>query len=182
MASVPQPAETKQAVKVDRPQPTRTPTGGTVPMTGGGKRAVAWAMQNLGVRESGGNRGVQIDKWQREFGMAGQPYCGAFIGAAMRRAGAKGITNRIVYVPNIIADAKSKRNGFAGWYTNARQARVGDAVVLLNGGHVGMVVGVNRDGSVTTVEGNTSTRGGGEGVARKRRSGSEITGFARVRY
>lgn len=150
--------------------------------TGGGQKAIQWAMGKVGTRESGHNRGAAVDAIQKKFGMAGQPWCGLFVGNAAKAAGAKGLTAEVASVPAIMRNAQAKRAGFTGWSRDSRSARPGDFVVLFGGGHVELVVGVNRDGSIRTVGGNTSLAGGGEGVAKKTRGRGEITGIAHVRY
>lgn len=150
--------------------------------TGGGQRAIQWALGKVGTREQGHNRGATVDQIQRRFGMAGQPWCGLFVGNAAKAAGAKGLTSEVASVPAIMRNAKAGRAGFTGWSANPRAARPGDFVVLFGGGHVELVTGVNKDGSVNTIGGNTSLAGGGEGVAKKHRSRGEITGIAHVRY
>ena len=149
------------------------------PLTGAqlsesGMAAVRWARSKVGIHESGGNT-------VRQLGFAGQAWCGLFVTMAANKNGAK-VTGNTAYVPTIMQEAKSKSNGFAGWTSNTHAARPGDFVVLFGGGHVELVTSVNRDGSVNTIGGNTSTPGGGEGVARKTRSRGQITGIAKVRY
>lgn len=170
-------------VKIDVPKPTPSASGSgqTVPMTEGGKVAVAWALSKLGTKETGANRGKVVDAIEQKFGMVGQAWCGAFVGYGANKAGAK-LTNRVVYVPNVVADARAGTNGFSGWSSDYRKAKVGDVVVLYGGSHVGLVTGLTKDGLLKTVEGNTSVRSGGEGVETKTHGADDITGIAHVRY
>jgi hypothetical protein len=133
------------------------------------------------VREFSPNRSPFIDKVQRQFGLQGQAWCGAFVGAMANANGAR-IGRRVVYVPYVVADAQNRTNGFSGWSTNTRAARPGDFVVVNGRGHVEMVESVLPNGDVRTVGGNTGRPGGGEGVARKVRPRSTVTGIAHVRY
>jgi hypothetical protein len=43
-----------------------------------------WTIDNLGVKEmpKGSNRGVEIDKWERRFGLLGEPWCAMFTSIA----------------------------------------------------------------------------------------------------
>lgn len=151
------------------------------PVAAGGARAVQLAAGKLGVREQGQNSGPGPAQFQNVFGIGSQAWCGAFVGAIAKQAGAKGITSRVTYVPNVVADAKAGTNGFTGWSSDPHQARAGDFVVLFGSSHVEMVVSVNKDGSLNTIGGNTSAPGG-EGVARKTRGRGDITGVAHVKY
>ena len=64
--------------------------------------------------------------------------------------------------------------------------QVGDQFFLSDGlgstGHTGLVVGVNSDGSVITVEGNQAVRDGVEGVVKKGRALWDIAGFGHPMY
>ena len=64
--------------------------------------------------------------------------------------------------------------------------QVGDQFFLSDGlgstGHTGLVVGVNSDGSVVTVEGNQAVRDGVEGVVKKGRALWDIAGFGHPMY
>jgi hypothetical protein len=132
-------------------------------------RAVQAAKSKLGETEHppGSNRGPFIDKCMAEFTtVRGVSWCGAFVGWCLRQAGVEGLTERILYVPFIIDDAKHCRNGFAG-PVNPRDIRLGDLVCMDFGGSgdVGEHVGIARGPAfktggawyVPTYEGNTST-------------------------
>jgi hypothetical protein len=141
--------------------------------------AVRAAKNRLGTSEVGGNnRGPKVDKWERKYGMVGQPWCGIFVGTVLQRAGVKGITSRVASVAAIEQDAQAGRNGFSSWHS-ARNARKGDAVTFASHSHVGFVTKVDRRrGIVYTIEGNTGTGN----VARRQHSFSEIKGAARPNY
>lgn len=152
-------------------------------------KAVAWAAARVGTTErpAGSNRGPTIDQWQRAFGFRGAPWCGLMVGNALRAGGVRGVTSRIASVALIEDDARAGRAPFRGWTSGSGVLR-GDLVVIGGRGvHVGMVVERHRDGSCTTLEGNTSFGPGGSqanggALARRRRSRGEIRGYARVRY
>jgi hypothetical protein len=130
-----------------------------------------------------------VSSWLRDFGMDGEPWCGAFVGYALRRVAGIQVPNGAVYTPNIIDCARAKTGGFEGWYPWARR-RPGDLVLLKWPGiswepcdHVGIL---DEDG-VHTIEGNTSPDSGGSqndggGVYRRRRDAAVIVGCARPRY
>lgn len=149
---------------------TRTPVPAGVP-SGGAAKAVAAAASKVGVHEQGSNNVPFL-------GVRGQQWCGYFATWAARQGGAK--VPSMGYVPDIAAAAAAKRSGFTGWTRGTRGARPGDLAVIRTSagahGHVGLVVSVNRDGSVNTIEGNWSDQ-----VGRVRRKG-EVTGIAHVAY
>lgn len=149
----------------------------------GAATAVAWALAQVGQHEQGfANRGAWVDTLQREFGMFAQPWCGAFVGKALRLAGVP-VPDGIVYTPNIVAWAKTGLNGWS-WHTTPEK---GDLALFKWPGvsrdvcdHVGLVVGDGRK----TVEGNTSAGAGGSqndggGVFLRDRGGFGCIGYAR---
>lgn len=120
----------------------------------GPKAALAWcrAQVDAHVREqpSGSNTGPQVSVYQRNFGIDGSPWCGAFVGTAMLHAGLHPSV-RIVYVPYIAQDYRR-----VSW--DDRQP--GDLVCFNFGAglqHVGMLAGDREH----TFEGNTSPGEGG---------------------
>jgi len=133
---------------------------------------VDWAMAQVGVTSS--SRAELIDAWQREFGLEGLDWCGCFVGYALRHAGGvDDIDGRVVWVPCVLADARS---GEHGWRTllDPEGATPGDAVLYCwdeSGvpGHIGLVIENSpEEGTLTAVEGNTTSgdvgdqaRGGG---------------------
>jgi hypothetical protein len=162
--------------------------------TGGGaaERTVAWCRAQLKTRESpmGSNRGPTITRWQAEFGNpgGGWPWCGAFVGYALRHSGGVAVPAGVVYTPNILAWARSGTAGFEGLH-KWDNARPGDLVLMrFPGGsrdpvhHVGIY-----EGKGVTIEGNTSSgvagsQDNGGGVYRRKRPASMIVGCARPRY
>lgn len=142
-------------------------------------KALAFAKANIGVVEhpANSNRGPKIDQWQRDVDMLGQPWCGAFVHAALKAAGVKGLSSRMRYTPYILSDAKNGANGLTKVVSWA-DAKPGD-VVLFNwdGGvvdHVGLVEKVLSPTALQTIEGNTSSstagsQSNGGGVYRRTR-------------
>jgi hypothetical protein len=174
---------TTTGFKITPGQGPGAPKGGRPgPVGQGPEKAVAAAIKRLGVSESNGsNRGTTLDKWQQQYGMLGQPWCGIFVGLVLEKAGVKGIGSDVASTAAIEANGKAGRGGFKSWHS-PQQAQVGDALLIRPGGsngHVGLVVGVDRKkGLIHTIEGNT-----GDGtVARRTHSMSSVHGAARPRW
>jgi cell wall-associated NlpC family hydrolase len=149
------------------------------------RKAVRWARSQVGVKESppGSNRGPKIDDWQRAHGMLAQPWCGAFVGMALRAGGVR-LPNGVVYTPTILAWAKNRQHGLS----LTSKPRPGDLVLykFSNGPapveHVGLYIGEGL-----TIEGNTSSdeqgsQDNGGMVAVRRRRGRGVVAYVRVRY
>jgi hypothetical protein len=161
--------------------------------------AVKFAHSRVGVTESpaGSNRGPWVDKFQAAFGdERGYAWCGAFVGWAAKKAGLRGLTERVLYVPFIIADARAGKNGFEK-FVSAREVQLGDFVCMdfagspVVGEHVGIARGaayrVGDRWYVPTIEGNTSSGDGGSqsnggGVFERSRPVEVIVGCARPRW
>lgn len=159
-------------------------------------QALKYAQSQIGTVESGGNNhGPKIETWQKRVEtkpgeMAGAPWCGAFMFSALQAAGVKGLSWRMRYVPYIVEDAKLGRNGMkqlVSW----SDRKPGDLVIFnFDGGpvdHVGMYVHDNPDGTVSTVEGNTSSgqagsQANGDGVYARVRARALIAYLVRPRY
>lgn len=152
--------------------------GGTGAATGSAARAVQAAQKRIGIGEVGSsNRGKKLDDWERRFGMLGQAWCGIFVGLALQKAGVKGVTSRVASVSGIEEDARAGRNGFSR-FLSANKARPGDALIVRRGGHVGLVESVDKNGTIHTIEGNTST---GK-VQRRTHTAGSVYGVARPRF
>jgi predicted chitinase/peptidoglycan hydrolase-like protein with peptidoglycan-binding domain len=130
----------------------------------GKKAALAYAKKHADRRtaETRVNGGPYIDDWCKlvhlQPGTAGAHWCGAFVNACLVKAGLPS-RDWLRYTPAIVNNARA---GVEGWSWHTRP-RVGD-LVLFNWpsgdfvDHVGIVVRVNADGSVRTVEGNFQNR------------------------
>lgn len=159
--------------------------------------AMALSAKHVGTTESPpfSNRGPLVDRMVGTFTQVrGIAWCGAAVGYWLKHAGVKGLTERVLYVPYIIADAKACRNGFAG-PVDTRRIKKGDLVCMdfgterVEGEHVGLAIADfdPRTDSVRTREGNTSStqsgsQANGGGVYERTRKASLIVCGARPRY
>lgn len=106
-----------------------------------------------------------------------QPWCGVWCFNALKAAGVAGLDYNLASVEWIEARAKAKQAPFTGWTTDRSKVRPGDLVTLFSPGqHVGMVADVEGS-TIVTEEGNTS-----DTSAQRRRSMSDVVGFALVAY
>lgn len=151
-----------------------------------------WCASQIGTVESpaGSNRVKYWLNTKPEWN--GNAWCAAFLQSGALRGG-EDMRDDFgwgpYYVPQITADAKA-----AGQWTQT--PRAGDWIVMGNSGysHIGVVEKVIQGavaGStsliVQTIEGNTSptsagSQNNGGGVYRKRRTGSFVKGFIRIKY
>jgi len=114
---------------------------------------VAKAREEIGTVEEGDN----LTKYGKFTGHDGQPWCGSYVMWAAHEVGLK--VPNCVYTPAGVSGFQ----GIGAW-ANAETAKPkpGDIVFFdfIEGGatveHVGIVVKDNLDGTVVTVEGNTS--------------------------
>jgi hypothetical protein len=124
-----------------------------------GERVVAKAASYLWVHEVpwGSNRSTTIDRWSREWGMVGVPWCNIFSDAVYREAG---VDDEGIQSP---ATAITASNGYK------RGAVVSYPVVggllVWPGTHVAVIERVYSKTTVGTIEGNSGDR-----VARRTRS------------
>lgn len=152
--------------------------------------ALNYALSFVGTKESpaNSNRGPQIDKWEQAVDMIAQPWCGAFVHAALDHAGVKGLSSRMRYCPYIIEDAKAGKNGLlkvVPW----EDRTPGDLLVYQwDTGpvdHVGLYFSDARGPvTVNTVEGNTAVgndSNGGE-VMRRVRDRKFVAAVVRPAY
>lgn len=125
-----------------------------------GTRAVTVARQELqaGVFEDEGNTntGTQIDQYQREFGLHGQPWCAMFTYWCFKTAAtALGCPNPL---PKIAA-----AQALLIWAQKNNKVvttpEAGDLLIVRPGTHVGLVTGAARAGRVPSIEGNTWSHG-----------------------
>lgn len=141
------------------------------------KRIIAIATGELGLKESGQNRG-EILKYPRFFGRGAEAWCADFASWVYTKAGVPlNCASTRTMVANLKAAGKWKTGNpkpgdlvFFDWVKGNGYRGSGLA------DHVGIVVSVNADGSVNTIEGNAQNSSGVQGVWRHtRRSG--ILGF-----
>jgi CHAP domain len=135
---------------------------------------LATARSQIGVRERGNNR-TPYGRW---YGVDGQAWCAMFVSWVFAHAGRPlpAIDSRRGYA--LVRDGYRWARAHGRW---TRRPQVGDVFFILYGngqGHTGIVERVNRNGTITTIEGNTNTDGSsnGVGVFRRRRSIRSING------
>jgi len=113
---------------------------------------VTKAQAEVGTAEVGNN----LTKYGKFTGHDGQPWCGSFVMWLAHEVGFKTMPN-CVYTPAGVTAFQGK-----GQWSNHETAKpkAGDIVFFSFSGrgveHVGIVVKDNGDGTVTTIEGNTS--------------------------
>jgi hypothetical protein len=152
--------------------------GAAAPSSDTIKTAIHAANNRLGITETAGsNRGPEVDKMQRSFGMVGQPWCGIYVGTVLRRAGVK-VDSRVASVAEIETMARAKTGGFEGGWHSAKHARAGDALVTRRGQHVAFVKSVDRDGTIHVIGGNQGNGAVTEGSWRP----DQVYGVARPSY
>lgn len=147
-----------------------------IPATGAGNPAmVAIAQREVGVTESppGSNDAPRIADYRSAVpGASVGPWCAYFVSWVARQAGVPlGDTGGgFGYVPDVRAWAQR-----AGRWTEASAGvpRPGDLIVW--SGHIGMVEGVRPDGSIQTIEGNSSDR-----VSRRVHPNGDALGYVRM--
>src|SRR5207244_8472035 len=104
--------------------------------------------------------------------VAGDPWCADFVSWAARQAGASlGDTGQGFAAVQQITDWASA----TGRLLPPGSPPASGDIILFGDRHVGIVEAVNPDGSLTTVEGNSSNA-----VSRNQRSLSAATGFVRL--
>lgn len=135
------------------------------------------AQSQVGTKENGSNGGAAL-KYQKYFGRGPEAWCADFVSWVYSHAGKK--TNS-PYCPTFIQQLKKQ-----GRWKGHHNPVPGD-IVFFDWGHdgkadhVGIVKKVNHDGSIETIEGNTSKPGGaGEGVYQKHRYAMQIVGYGAV--
>lgn len=124
--------------------------------------AVDWAVAQAGTRERGTtNCSPAIDRWQRDMGLKVPPcrvWCGAFVHQAFLRAGVR-LSSRLIDPDRSFGDAMAGRRGLKRIALS--QIRRGDIVFYafrpdLRASHLAIARGRPSNGSLDTVEGNTS--------------------------
>lgn len=164
--------ETVASRRTSSAEASGTPTGSV-------SAAVRAATSYLGVKEVGqNNRGPEVDKLQKPFGFVGAPWCGIYVGTVLRKAGVKGVDSRVASVAEIERMARAKTGAFTGGWHSAAHTRAGDALVTRQGEHVVYVTGVDPDGTIHAIGGNT----GNGAVERRTYKPGEVFGAARPRY
>jgi cell wall-associated NlpC family hydrolase len=124
--------------------------------------ALAWALAQDGTQERGTtNCSPKIDRWQRDMGLKVPPcrvWCGAFVHQAYKRAGVK-LSARMIDPDRAYDDAIAGRRHLRRIAVSA--IRPGDIVFYkfrdgVRASHLALARARPRNGSLDTVEGNTS--------------------------
>jgi len=144
--------------------------------------ALAMAASKIGVRETGPNRGPDVDVFlktaglnPKEGGAAGFPWCQAFVYWAFNEASRQlGIPNPTPKTAGVLAHWNAAKTiPSATRFTpkqllaDLSQASAGSLVVYDFGGglgHIAFIEQCNDDGRLSTVEGNTNTDGSRNGI------------------
>jgi hypothetical protein len=151
----------------------------------GAKAAVAWALKQVGKKESpaDSNRGPGIDDWEAFFGLGAVPWCGCFAGYAVKKIGKANCDTWFPFAGSIRQDAIAGLNNLHD--VNPADAEPGDIVTFFSGSddHIGLIRKKSADGKVFTVEGNTSsaTQDADGGIVEiKEHSLGEVSCIARI--
>lgn len=153
-----------------------------------------WCRSKVGVHEVGmGNRGPQIDDWQKNVGMIAQPWCAAFLIYGLRRVCGMPLPDYWRFTPSILGDARNGRYGTrfhgpkstpkAGWLALWKWPGISHDTV----DHVSVVADPTTSQGVETIEGNTSrddvgSQNNGGAVAVKHRHGYGLVGYVELPY
>jgi hypothetical protein len=151
------------------------------------EKAVELALAEVGVREDppGSNRGKRVDEYIRAGGLdpskGAYPWCACFVAWAVREAG-RALGIKPAFRPSARVLTMLQRN------PELLLDRPEPGAILIHlkpntDGHTGLVVKVNEDLSVETVEGNTDAAGsrtGGQVMEQHRPSGY-ATGYLVIR-
>lgn len=137
-------------------------------------RVLDAARGEIGTTESGDNRGEAL-KYAHTFGRGAEAWCADFVSYVTQQSGGK---MNDPYCPSVVSDLKADGN-----WKGKSNPQPGDLVLFDWDGdrvadHIGIVEKVNSDGTIGTIEGNTSNpQTGQEGVWRRTRSLSTVLGF-----
>lgn len=141
------------------------------------QKALQVATSQIGVQESGWNRGKDVDKYNMAcLGVVGVAWCASFVYwcylQAARSLGLKMPWIRSGYVPDLYRRAVQNNS-------LTRKPQPGDVFLIKSEdglhSHTGFVVREGANGWVETIEGNTSVSGSSEGDGVYRRIRKKIT-------
>jgi CHAP domain-containing protein len=153
-----------------------TAAAGPVPATGGGAGLLAAAQREVGVAEQppGSNDSPRIAAYRRATAGSGVgPWCAYFTSWAAREAGMPLGENGQGFGSVDALYAWAQRAGRAVPNGPGVAPRPGDLIVWDE--HIGIVESVQPDGSIATVEGNSSDR-----VSRRVHPASSALGYVRM--
>lgn len=141
------------------------------------------AITQLGVREAPGNknRGAQVEKYLAAVGLGpGYAWCMAFVyWCHLQAAEAMGRKVLMYKTGGVLEQWRQRKDKY-----RALSPQPGDIAIMDYGkgtGHVCIVLKVNEDGTIDTIEGNTNDEGSREGyeVCRRKRPRAKILGYLR---
>ncbi len=130
---------------------------------GGIEKALEFATNHLGVKETSTNSSPKIDKWCTLTGYTEPvPWCGCFVNACLVEAGIPNGKGWIGFTPSIVKRAKAKTGGWS-WH-GPSQGKRGDLALYDKDGpggdlacHVEIVRKKLSDTKYSTIGGNTSS-------------------------
>jgi surface antigen len=153
------------------------------------------AVNEIGFSES--PPGSNLNKFGEWYGMDGVQWCAIFVSYCFYKVGmpltvsnAKGFA----YCPSGVEWFRAKGQFFStpkvgdvvffDWYKDESPCRSDADNNCSDAWHIGIVESVNADGSITSIEGNTSSTSNGNGgtVMRRNRTSSVFYGFGRPNY
>ncbi|MBS2031059.1 MAG: CHAP domain-containing protein [Deltaproteobacteria bacterium] len=152
--------------------------GVTGPTTGGGdvrSQILAMAESQIGTLENGDTNNGPCAKYPNYFGRGAESWCADFASWVYTHAG---VPMNNPWCPGIVQNLKAE-----GRWKGRSNPQPGDLVLFdWNGDgvadHVGIVKGVNADGTIETIEGNSDKPGTSQsGVWEHTRSMGTIMGF-----
>ena len=143
--------------------------------------------------------GSNKNKYGKWYGVDGVQWCAIFVSYCFYKAGLPlpaTTPKGFAYCPSGVDWFRSKGRFFSepkigdvvffDWYKGIRACTIndGDNVRCSDAWHIGIVEKVNSDGSITSIEGNTSetSNGNGGGVMRQTRDRDLWYGFGRPNY
>ena len=129
------------------------------------------AQAEVGTKES--PMGSNKQKYGKEYGLNGQPWCGIFVWWVFKHAGCLDLIKscpNIAYVPTIYSHFKKK-----GWIVSKTKGKPGDIFISGGQAHTGIIKENLGNGKYKTIEGNC-------GDAVKSITRSDITYIVSVKY
>lgn len=139
--------------------------------TGDAAAVLQVAQNEVGTKES--PMGSNKQKYGKEYGLNGQPWCGIFVWWVFKHAGCLDLIKscpNIAYVPTIYSHFKKK-----GWIVSKTKGKPGDIFISGGKAHTGIIKENLGGGKYKTVEGNC-------GDAVKSITRSDITYIVSVKY
>jgi hypothetical protein len=133
------------------------------------------ARGELGRVERTGNNDGEILKYPQAFGRGSEAWCADFVSWVSNQAGGR---MNDPYCPSVVDTLKAQ-----GTWKGRSNPQPGDIVLFDWDGdrtadHIGIVERVNANGTISTIEGNTSDPSSGQqGVFRRERALSTVLGF-----